>query len=186
MAVKTLCEWCRNSGGKPVRRYNFTFTVKAEPDGPKHLLEHCQTVCEACRTKSGMFTLSSSSITKALDAFRAAALAAIDEKTILCEATWKETSRTWTGIFGHGENRRTTMAKPNDGGPAYPCPVGHTKCEHPEGMTLLDYFAAGLLKSLVVGPDAASRARNRYNEAAAMIAEKRRRETADEGSKDEG
>jgi hypothetical protein len=32
--------------------------------------------------------------------------------------------------------------KPNDGGPAFPCPVGHIECFHPPGMSLRDYFAA--------------------------------------------
>lgn len=37
----------------------------------------------------------------------------------------------------------------NNGGPAFPCPVGHIKCEHPEGMTLRDYFAAQALPTCI-------------------------------------
>ena len=32
----------------------------------------------------------------------------------------------------------------NDGGPAFPCPVGHSKCEHPEGMSIRQYAAIKL------------------------------------------
>lgn len=37
------------------------------------------------------------------------------------------------------------MATNEDGGPAFPCPVGHIKCAHPEGLSLRDYFAAKVL-----------------------------------------
>lgn len=37
----------------------------------------------------------------------------------------------------------------NTGGPAFPCPVGHIECAHPEGMTLRDYFAAKAMVSYI-------------------------------------
>lgn len=33
------------------------------------------------------------------------------------------------------------MEKPFDGGPAFPCPVGHIECKHPEGMSVRVWLA---------------------------------------------
>lgn len=41
----------------------------------------------------------------------------------------------------------------NDGGPAFPCPVGHMSCAHPEGMSLRDWFAGQALAGLCANPD---------------------------------
>jgi len=37
----------------------------------------------------------------------------------------------------------------DDGGPAFPCPVGHITCEHPTGMSLHDYYVGQALKGLI-------------------------------------
>ena len=39
--------------------------------------------------------------------------------------------------------------KTKDGGPAFPCPVGHIECNHPEGMSLRAYMATKFLASLI-------------------------------------
>lgn len=70
------------------------------------------------------------------------------------------------------------MAKIDDGGPAYPNMTFETGRE--VGMTLLDYFAAEIKDLPHLGMTPASRSKSRYDEAVAMIAEKRRRETADD------
>lgn len=65
-----------------------------------------------------------------------------------------------------------------NGGPAFPCPVGHIECAHPEGMSLRDYFAAkaqeGFIASLPQGIEPAEirtgMARDCYEIADAMIA----------------
>lgn len=41
----------------------------------------------------------------------------------------------------------------NDGGPAFPCPVGHIECHHPVGMTLRDYFAAKAMAAQLTNSD---------------------------------
>lgn len=41
------------------------------------------------------------------------------------------------------------MSAPKDGGPAFPCPVGHIKCEHPEGHALRDWFAGMALQGML-------------------------------------
>lgn len=72
------------------------------------------------------------------------------------------------------------MAKHDDGGPAYPASLEEWQSGW-GGMTLLDYFAGQALCHLVdefkLTEDLATRC---YGIAEYMIAEKRRRETADE------
>lgn len=68
----------------------------------------------------------------------------------------------------------------DDGGPAYPCPEDGVAGREP-GMTLLDYFAGQAMRLCddVSVTDAADFAGRCYSVAAAMIAEKRRREKQD-------
>jgi hypothetical protein len=37
----------------------------------------------------------------------------------------------------------------NDGGPAFPCPVGHIECKHPVGMSLRAHFAGQAMQAIV-------------------------------------
>lgn len=73
------------------------------------------------------------------------------------------------------------------GGPAYPYMLAHIEQPHAAGMTLLDHFAGQALAGWSEShhrmnpfPDCADgMARVAYNIAAAMLAEKRRREGGD-------
>lgn len=76
------------------------------------------------------------------------------------------------------------MAAIENGGPAFPRPIGHNGLEHHEeheangeqvGMTLRDYFAAAALGGLVGDNDPVPAASFAYRFADAMIAARGRR-----------
>lgn len=67
------------------------------------------------------------------------------------------------------------------GGPAFPCPVGHIECAHPEGMSLRDWYAGQALSGVLASRDReysfADFAADAFGYADAMIAEKIERDT---------
>lgn len=70
----------------------------------------------------------------------------------------------------------------DDGGPFWPCPIGHVECDHPEGASLLDHFAGLAMQGLMNGLDwrvgeEGTTANRAYSFARAMIDQKRRLET---------